>query len=110
MSLINKYYLLLLIIIGCSTEPVEKVDHFKNIYGLSTDTLNVSKYEINSGQNLSDILDIHGIDYQIIDQIVLSSRNVYDVRKMRAGNSYYILSEQDSLADPKYLVYVIEYK
>jgi len=105
MSLINKYYLLLLIIIGCSTEPVEKVDHFKNIYGLSTDTLNVSKYEINSGQNLSDILDIHGIDYQIIDQIVLSSRNVYDVRKMRAGNSYYILSEQDSLADPKYLVY-----
>lgn len=106
MSLINKFYiLLLLLLIGCSTEQVEKVDHYKNIYGISTDTLNVSRHEVNDGQNLSDILNINGIAYSTVDQIVLSSSDVYDVRKMRSGNSYYVLTTTDSFATPKYLVY-----
>ena len=97
--------ILTFLLFSCSNSTIQKVDHFRNIYGLSTDTLNVARYSINAGQNLSDILFEHGIDYQTIDQIALKSRDIYDVKKMRAGNPYFILSSDDSLRDPKYLVY-----
>ncbi len=97
--------LLSLFILACSDNAVENIDNFKNIYGLSSDTLNVEKKFIKDGQNLSDILFDHGIDSFTIDQISSKSRAVYDVRKMRAGNPYFILSSMDSLSSPKFLVY-----
>ncbi len=97
--------IIVIFLLSCSSPNIEIIDHFKNIYGLSTDTLNVEKYFINTGQNLSDILFKHGIDYPTIDQIVIKSKDIYDVRKMRAGNPYFILSSDDSLHNPKYLVY-----
>ncbi|NHZ86603.1 MAG: hypothetical protein GWP19_12110, partial [Planctomycetia bacterium] len=97
--------IIVLFLLSCSSSNIEKVDHFKNIYGLSTDTLNVEKYSIKNNQNLSDILFEVGIDYPTIDQISKKSRAIYDVRNMRAGNPYFILSSVDSLRSPKYLVY-----
>jgi hypothetical protein len=97
--------IIVIFLLSCSSPNIEIIDHFKNIYGLSTDTLNVEKYFINAGQNLSDILVECGIDYPTIDQIALNSRDIYDVRKMRAGNPYFILSSDDSLHNPKFLVY-----
>lgn len=97
-----------LFLLSCSSSEIQKeehVDHFENIYGISTDTLNVEKYSINTGQNLSDILFENGIDYPTIDKISKKSSNIYDVRNMRAGNPYFILSSVDSLPIPKYLIY-----
>ncbi|MFC1786281.1 peptidoglycan DD-metalloendopeptidase family protein [Candidatus Neomarinimicrobiota bacterium] len=93
------------ILLKCSGPNVEIVDHFENIYGISSDSLNVEKYSIDNGQNLSDILSEHGMDYPTIDQISLKSQDIYDVRKMRAGNPYFMLSSADSLRTLKYLVY-----
>lgn len=100
-----KSAIIVLLLLGCSSQNIEEIDHFKNIYGISTDTLSVEKNIIKVGQNLSDILLENGIDYPIIDQISLKSRDIYDVRKMRAGNPYFILSGKDTLNEPKYLVY-----
>ena len=97
--------IILIFLIGCSSPSIEVVDHFENIYGISSDSLDVEKYSINNGQNLSDILFEQGIDYQTIDQIALKSQDIYDVRKMRAGNPYFLLSSADSLHIPRYLVY-----
>lgn len=97
-----------LFLLSCSSSEIQKeehIDHFENIYGISTDTLNVEKYSINTGQNLSDILFENGINYPTIDKISKKSSNIYDVRNMRAGNPYFILSSADSLHNPKYLVY-----
>lgn len=94
-----------LFLLSCSSSNIEEVDHFENIYGISTDTLSVEKNIIKVGQNLSDILLENGIDYPIIDQISLKSRDIYDVRKMRAGNPYFMLLSADSLHTPKYLIY-----
>ncbi len=97
--------LIALFLFSCTSSNIEEVDHFKNVYGLSTDSLNVENYSIKNNQNLSDILFEHGIDYPTIDQISIKSRDIYDVRKMRAGNPYFILSSADTLHNPKYLVY-----
>ena len=94
-----------LFLISCSELNIEKVDHFENIYGISSDSLDIINYSINNGQNLSDILSENGIDYTTIDQIALKSQNIYDVRKMRAGNPYFLLSSTDSISIPKYLIY-----
>jgi len=94
-----------LFLISCSESNIEIVDHFENIYGISSDSLNVKRYSINNGQNLSDILSENGIKYTTIDQIALKSQNIYDVRKMRADNPYYLLSSTDSISIPKYLIY-----
>jgi len=91
--------------LNCSSPDIELVDHFENVYGISSDSLNIEQYSINDGQNLSDILFKHGIDYLTIDQISIKSKNIYDVRKMRAGNPYFLLSSTDSTRIPKYLVY-----
>ncbi len=95
----------LIILLSCSSPNIEVVDHFENIYGISSDSLDVEKKTINNGQNLSDILFEHGIDYQTIDQIAVKAQDIYDVRKMRAGNPYFILSNADSIHVPKYLIY-----
>ena len=93
------------ILLNCSSPDIEIVDHFENVYGISSDSLNIEQYSINNGQNLSDILFKHGIDYLTIDQISIKSQNIYDVRKMRAGNPYFLLSSADSTRNPKYLLY-----
>ena len=54
---------------------------------------------------MSDILSKNGLDYTTIDQIALKLNDSYDVRKMRAGNPYYILSSTDSISISKYLIY-----
>jgi len=90
---------------SCSEQIVTEVDHFENIYGVSSKNLNVDRFQVNDNQNLSDILSEKGIDYLTIDQIASISKDVYDVRKMRAGNSYFILSAQDTNEVPQLMIY-----
>ncbi len=97
--------ILFFLILGCAERILPPVDHFKNIYGLSTDTLNIKKHEIKDGENLSDILVQNSIDLTTIDKIAQRAINFYDVRKMRSGNTYFILSVKDTLGTPKFMVY-----
>ena len=86
-------------------QDTPQIDHFYNIYGLSSQNYNINKFEIENNQNLSDILTLHGIDYLTIDKIASNSKDVYDVRKMRAGNPYFILSTKDTLSIPQKMLY-----
>jgi len=101
----NINLLLLILLFSCSEQIITEVDHFENIYGVSSKNLNINKFEVNDNQNLSDILSEKGIDYSTIDQIASISQEVYDVRKMRSGNSYFILSTQDTNAVPQLMIY-----
>ena len=97
--------IILTLLFSCSEQIVTEVDHFENIYGISSKNLKVDRFQVNNNQNLSDILSEKGIDYLTIDQIASISKDVYDVRKMRSGNSYFILSSQDTNAVPQLMVY-----
>ena len=97
----------ILFFIGCSSNNIDSksIDHFENIYGISSSNYNIRQYEIEDGQNLSDILVEQGIDYLTVDRIAQNSRNVYDARKMRSGNPYFILSSDDTLNIPEIMIY-----
>ena len=90
---------------SCSVQDTPQIDHFNNIYGLSSQNYNINKFNIENNENLSDILTLHGIDYLTIDKIASNSKDVYDVRKMRAGNPYFILSTKDTLPIPQKMLY-----
>ncbi|MCI5080364.1 MAG: peptidoglycan DD-metalloendopeptidase family protein [Saprospiraceae bacterium] len=93
-----------------STSPeVVKLDHFKITeptmkYGFAIDTLQMVEKEIKSGQNLGDLLQAYNIEFTAIEQLVANSKEVFDVRHLRAGKKYTILAK-DTLQKADYFVY-----
>lgn len=105
--------MLLLIIIGIltvttseetTTPPEDKVSRI--MYHLNLDTLDIEYGEVRKNQNLSEILAPH-VSMQIIDLISRTTRNIFDVRKIRPGNRYAVITARDSLKRPLFFIYEI---
>lgn len=78
------------------------VPHLK--YGFALDTFQVLEREIKSGQFLADILLAQQVDYPSIEKIVQNAEGILDVRQLRAGKKYVILTK-DSTQRADYFVY-----
>lgn len=74
-------------------------------YGIVVDSLVEFRDQVKRNQFLADILLKYNVDYQKIDQLAKQSKEIFDVRKIRAGNNYTILCTNDSLQEAKYFVY-----
>ncbi|MFH1296099.1 MAG: peptidoglycan DD-metalloendopeptidase family protein [Bacteroidota bacterium] len=81
------------------TEP-----HFA--YHLNIDTLDIIYNEVKKNQNLSEIL-APLVSMQTIDRIARTTRHIFDVRKIRPGNRYAVITSRDSLKKPLYFIYEI---
>lgn len=75
-------------------------------YGILADSLTIVPGEVKSGQNLSLILspDASG---QTIDLIARTTKDVFDVRKIKPGQPYSKFFTKDSLKRLEYFVYEI---
>jgi murein DD-endopeptidase MepM/ murein hydrolase activator NlpD len=74
-------------------------------YGLPVDSFIILDGTVRPNQHLSHILSDHGVGMGIIDQIARQSKDVFDVRKIRRGNSYSVFQTPDSLALARYFIY-----
>jgi murein DD-endopeptidase MepM/ murein hydrolase activator NlpD len=74
-------------------------------YGLPVDSFILEDGTIRPNQHLSHILGSYGVNMGTIDRIAKQSKNVFDVRKIKGGNSYTIFQTSDSLAEARYFVY-----
>jgi murein DD-endopeptidase MepM/ murein hydrolase activator NlpD len=83
-------------------EPVPKYE-----YGICIDSLIVIKDIVKKNEFLADILLRHGIDYATIDYIAKHTRDTFDVRKIRVGNTYAIIFNTDSIQKAQYFAYEI---
>jgi len=83
----------------------QKMDDQVFMYGIPSDSFDLVSGHIKPNGYLSEILLKHGVSMQDIDQTVRNSREVFDVRKIRAGNNYILFCERDSIARVRYLVY-----
>ena len=73
-------------------------------YGFMLDKFEISKGEIKPNQFLSEILDQHHVAYEKVDALVRNTTDIFDVRKLRAGKNFTILSKNaDSPAE--YFIY-----
>jgi murein DD-endopeptidase MepM/ murein hydrolase activator NlpD len=75
------------------------------ILGIPSDSFNIIKGHIRQNRFLSDILGDYGVSLQSLDQLIKNSKNVFDVRDLRAGSNYTILADKDSLQTLRYFIY-----
>jgi murein DD-endopeptidase MepM/ murein hydrolase activator NlpD len=74
------------------------------LYGFAIDTFTVIEAEIQPNEFLGDILGRHHLDYVSIDQLAQNSKDVFDIRQLRAGKPYTILTK-DTSARASYFIY-----
>jgi murein DD-endopeptidase MepM/ murein hydrolase activator NlpD len=75
------------------------------VFGIPSDSFNIIKGHIRPNRFLSEILEDYGVSATEIDEVVRSSKAVFDVRDLRAGNDYIVLTDNDSLAKLRYFIY-----
>jgi murein DD-endopeptidase MepM/ murein hydrolase activator NlpD len=73
-------------------------------YGFAIDTFHVVENEIAPNQVLGDLLGSYGVDYPTIAQLVENADGVFDIRHLRVGKPYTILST-DTTQGPDYFIY-----
>jgi len=74
-------------------------------FGLPVDSFFIVEGKIKPNQNLGDLLTGFGVSMASIDQLARNSAEVFDVRKIRSGNNFYIFQSRDSAKTARYLVY-----
>jgi murein DD-endopeptidase MepM/ murein hydrolase activator NlpD len=74
-------------------------------YGIPVDSFEIVKGRIGRNQNLSVILSEFNVGGSIIHQISNFSREMFDARRIRAGNQWALFLSRDSLNSPKYFIY-----
>jgi murein DD-endopeptidase MepM/ murein hydrolase activator NlpD len=74
-------------------------------YGIRIDTFKVIKESIKPGQTIGEIFYANHIDHLQINKIVEKSKEIFDVRRITAGNNYMTLCLNDSIDKLQYLIY-----
>lgn len=74
-------------------------------FGFDVDGTHVTEGRLRRNQTFSDLLSSHGIDYPVINELVQNSRDIFDLRGMRAGRQYRVYREADSTSAPVALLY-----
>jgi murein DD-endopeptidase MepM/ murein hydrolase activator NlpD len=99
--LINQYLNSLSVVTQTVLPPPE--EHFE--YGICVDSLRIEKGFVRKNQSLSDILSFYNIPKEKIHYIATSSKAVFDVRRLRAGNPYTVMFPKDVNAPMLYFIY-----
>ncbi|MCL7762293.1 peptidoglycan DD-metalloendopeptidase family protein [Polaribacter sp. Z014] len=74
-------------------------------FGYKIDDYKFIQDTIKSGESFGEILDRHHVGYPKINEISTTIKEVFDVRRLRAGKPYVILSSKDSLEEAKVFIY-----
>ena len=74
-------------------------------YGIPVDSFNIVHGKVQRNQNLSTILGKYGVSAYLIDQIARKSKGIFDVRRIRPGNSYTAFLSPDTSRVLSYFVY-----
>jgi len=104
---------IIMILLGCSEKEEPKYEEAPpeivyNEYNLVVDTLSEYKSKVGKSSTFSDILHPFNITYNEIFNIVDTSRDIYDFRKVKAGNSFAAYTSNDSIAKLNYFIYEID--
>jgi murein DD-endopeptidase MepM/ murein hydrolase activator NlpD len=75
------------------------------IFGIPTDSLAVVAGVVARGESVSDILDAYNIPPLSIHHLEKKAKNVYNVRRIRAGRNYTVLHARDSAQTARYFIY-----
>lgn len=84
-----------------NTESVQPILEF----GIPVDSFNISTYSVQRNQTLGSIMIMHGVSSEHIRQLPERTRDIFNIRSIRAGNTYKVFSSIDTTNQTRYLVY-----
>ncbi len=91
--------------IGTHAGKVSGMEYVGFFDSAKVDYLKRSSAKIQPGETLSTILLSHGVSHSVIHKLEGISKSIFDVRKIKAGNTYYIINGSGSVDLIQYLVY-----
>lgn len=106
--------ILAVLMFSCSSNTDSAVFHSTELsvaekpaerFGLVWDAFALDSGTVKRGQSLSHLLSPAGLSQAEIGEVALSSQSVYDVRRMKSGQKWWIAFRQDSIQTPSYLIY-----
>ena len=88
------------------SEAQDSIIHAPNIrFGLPVDSFLWEEGRIQNNQTLSEILHGGGANAQQSAAAIAACSDVFDVRKIRSGKSYFFVYKHDSLKNPSHFIY-----
>jgi murein DD-endopeptidase MepM/ murein hydrolase activator NlpD len=76
-------------------------------YGIVTDSFKIDRNEVKSGENLGGIFKRFGVEQKIIDKLPVYCEGIFDIRKLRSGNSYTAMMKNSTANKLQYFIYSI---
>lgn len=97
---------------GQAPEPISLPDSLAHpekevrlLYEVPVDSFNYHEGRIKNNQNLGHLLSGYHMPEGSMQALITLPRDVFDLRKIRAGNKYVFLTENDSLQTLRYFIY-----
>ncbi len=78
------------------------------LYGINVDSFAIENNKVRRNEFLASILLKYDIAYKQIGELADKSKDVFDVRKIKVGNPYFVFLEPDTTLKAKYFVYEID--
>jgi murein DD-endopeptidase MepM/ murein hydrolase activator NlpD len=75
------------------------------LFGIPVDSFNIIRGKIRANSFLSEILSEYGVTPRETDLIIRNSRSIFNVRGIKSGNNFTILTQSDSTARLRYFIY-----
>ncbi len=88
-----------------SPPPAAVVENHFDDYGIDTSKYSITTEKVKRNETLADILLKYDIPYAKISEIAETSKPVFNVRKIKAGNTYRAYMSGDSVKSLKYFIY-----
>lgn len=79
-------------------------------YGIPPETYHITHQTVRPGQTLAVLLAGQGFSPEKVHALTLRADSVFDVRKIRSGQTYILYATRDSLPHTEYLVYEVNEK
>ena len=79
----------------------------KYIYNINIDSLYANHQTVRKGESVGKILNQYNVSFSNIDKIAKLSRNIFDLREVKAGGNYTLLFKDSILKNPHYFIYEI---
>ena len=92
--------------VDTSSIVVEEPDPVK-VFGIPKDDYTIIEDVVKPNQTLSVILGKYKVPYKSIDELVRNSKDIFDVRRIKSGNRFFIFQTKDSIPRTQYFVYQI---
>ena len=93
------------LVVSAKYDSVTVPEPVKTCYGIPVDSFYVEYGTVKKDQNLSQILAEYNLPEGSFNKILIKSQDVFDLRKIRYGNSYTVFLSVDTLYEVKYFIY-----